>query len=130
MQCVYFKSALVLWDSSVSSLVEFIVMPLELIIILKLMEPVNVILVILKLIADWRKNIGPRVVSKPGFLWNQMNHDKHKIFWLFRSKALQKVKKIKNPCRFRVSNLPSKFLKKSLSKMTIFISKMKWHFRI
>ena len=63
-------------------------------------------------------------------LWNTMNHGSHKIFWLFRSKALQKAKKIKNPCRFRVSNLPSKFLKKSLSKMTVFISKMKWHFRI
>ena len=71
-----------------------------------------------------------RVVSKPGFLWNQINHGRHKIFQLFRSKALQKVKKIKNSCRFRVSNLPSKFLKKSLSKMTVFISKMKWHFRI
>ena len=71
-----------------------------------------------------------RAVSKPAFLWNTMNHGSHKIFWLFRSKALQKVKKIKNSCGFRVSNLPSKFLKKSLSKMTVFISKMKWHFRI
>ena len=71
-----------------------------------------------------------RMVSKPGFLWHQINHGRHNIFWLFRSKALQKVKKITNPCRFRVSNLLSKFLRKSLSKMTIFISKMKWHFRI
>ena len=41
-----------------------------------------------------------RAVSKPGFLWNQINHGSHNIFWLFRLKALQKVRKIKNPCRF------------------------------
>ena len=46
-----------------------------------------------------------RAVSKPGFLWNQINHGRHNIFWSFRSKALQTVKKIKNPCRFRVWNL-------------------------
>ena len=63
-------------------------------------------------------------------LWNTMNHGSHKNIWLFRSKALQKAKKIKNLCRFRVWNLPSKFLKKSLSKMIVFISKMKWHFLI
>ena len=37
-----------------------------------------------------------RAVSKPGFLWNQINHGRHNIFWSFRSKALQKVKKILN----------------------------------
>ena len=57
-----------------------------------------------------------RAVSKPGFLWNQINHGSHNIFWLFRSKALQKVKKIKNPCRFRVSNLRWVFWKNPLVK--------------
>ena len=38
-------------------------------------------------------------------LWNTINHGRHNIFWSFRSKALQTVKKIKNPCRFRVWNL-------------------------
>ena len=41
-----------------------------------------------------------RVVSKPGFLWNQINHGRHNIFWSFRSKGLQKVKK-----RFQTLNL-------------------------
>ena len=49
------------------------------------------------------------VVQKPGFLWNSKIRGSHNIFSLFRSKALQKVKKIKNSCTFRVGESSSKF---------------------
>ena len=55
------------------------------------------------------KEMSARVVQKPGFLWNSKLCGSHNIFSLFRSKALQKVKKIKNSCTFRVGESSSKF---------------------